>query len=66
MKLYLTELIKITTPSENIIALDKLRDKYGEHKRDERGAYFIVDDEVMSCLPSGTTASGIREERAVP
>lgn len=59
MKLYLTELISITTPGENIIALDNLRRKYGEHKRDERGAYFDVDDEVMQCLPQGTTALAV-------
>jgi hypothetical protein len=56
MKLYLTELIRITTPGENIIALDKLRRKYGEHKRDDRGSYFDVDNEVMQCLPQGTSA----------
>jgi hypothetical protein len=56
MKLYLTELIRITTPGENIIALDNLRRKYGEHKRDHKGSYFDVDDEVMQCLPKGTSA----------
>lgn len=61
MKLYLTELIHITTPSENIIALDNLRRKYGEHKRDARGSYFEVDDEVMQCLPSGTSARAVHE-----
>lgn len=61
MKLYLKDLISITTPSENIVALDKLRSKYGEHKRDDRGAYFDVDDEVMQCLPQGTTASAVHE-----
>jgi len=55
MKLYLTELIHITTPGENIIALDALRVKYGEPERDDRGSYFNVDDEVVSLLPKGTT-----------
>lgn len=63
MKLYTTELIGITTVSENIIALDKLRTMYGEPKRDDRGSYWDVDDEVVSCLPQGTTFSGVREGR---
>jgi hypothetical protein len=59
MKLYLTELIHITTPGENIIALDKLRLKYGEPQRDDRGSYFVVDHEVMQCLPEGTTSVAV-------
>lgn len=59
MKLYLTELIRITTPGENIVALDNLRRKYGEHKRDDRGSYFDVDNEVMQCLPQGATAHAV-------
>ncbi len=67
MKLYLTELISITTPSENIIALDKLRSKYGEHKRDSRGSYYDVDpDEVMLLLPAGTTAHAVHEGPTEP
>lgn len=61
MKLYTTELIGITTVSENIIALDKLRTKYGEPKRDEHGSYWDVDDEVVSCLPPGTTFDGVQQ-----
>ena len=64
MKLYLRELVAITTPSENIIALDKLRSKYGEHKRDAGGSYFEVDDEVMQCLPAGTSARAVHEGQA--
>lgn len=63
MKLYTTELIGITTVSENIIALDKLRTKYGEPKRDDKGSYWDVDDEVVHCLPAGTTFGSVREER---
>lgn len=54
-KLYATHLIGITTPSENIVALDKLRSKYGNPERDEHGSYWWVDAEVMHCLPPGTT-----------
>jgi hypothetical protein len=62
MKLYLTELIKVTTPSENIIVLDKLRSQYGEHSRDNGGAYYDVDpDEVMLLLPQGTSAWAVHE-----
>lgn len=63
MKLYTTELIGITTVSENIIALDKLRTKYGEPKRDDKGSYWDVDDEVLQCLPTGTTLTGVQQEQ---
>jgi len=63
MKLYVTELIGITTVSENIIALDKLRTKYGEPKRDDKGSYWDVDDEVLHCLPEGTVFTGVQQER---
>ena len=67
MKLYLTELIKVTTPSENIIVLDKLRSQYGEHSRDERGSYYDVDpDEVMQLLPPGTAAWTVHEGPTEP
>ncbi len=67
MKLYLTELIKVTTPSENIIALDALRSKYGEHDRDERGSYYDVDvDEVMQLLPQGVAAWAVHEGPTEP
>lgn len=64
MKLYTTELIAVTTVTENIVALDKLRTKYGEPERDERGSYWEVDDEVMQCLPPGTTLHGVRQAQA--
>jgi hypothetical protein len=63
MKLYLTELIAVTTPSENIIALDKLRTEYGQPQRDERGSYYNVGDEVMYFLPSGVTANAVRQRQ---
>lgn len=67
MKLYLTELISVTTPSENIIVLDKLRSKYGEHDRDERGAYYNVDvDEVLHILPQGVAAWTVHEGPTEP
>lgn len=60
MKLYLTELIAVTTPSENIMALDALRCKYGEPERDERGSYYNVGDEVVSLLPAGVTFNAVQ------
>lgn len=67
MKLYLTELIKVTTPSENIVALDALRSKYGEHSRDERGAYYNVDvDEVLQLLPKDVAAWAVHEGPTEP
>lgn len=64
MKLYLTELIKVTSPGENIIALDALRSKYGYPNRDEHGSYWDVDDEVVSLLPKGTTFSALYQGQA--
>lgn len=61
MKLYLKELIGVTTPSENIVALDKLRNKYGDVERDEGGSFFRVDGEVVRCLPEGTTFGTVRQ-----
>lgn len=55
MKLYLRQLIAVTTVSENIIAMDKLRSAYGEPKRDAEGSYWDVDSEVVHILPQGTT-----------
>lgn len=66
IKLYATELIPITTPGENIVALDKLRAKYGNPERDERGSYWRVDDEVMQCLPTGITIDAILQEQSQP
>lgn len=61
MKLYLTELIKVTTPSENIIALDKLRGKYGKHQRDAHGAYYDVEPEDLHVLPQGVVVGAVHE-----
>lgn len=64
MKLYLRDLIPVTTPMENIVALNALRDKYGAHQRDEHGAYYDIDFEDLSVLPSGVTAYTVHEGQA--
>lgn len=62
MKLYATELIPVTSPSENILALDALRSKYGEPQRDERGSFWEVDEEIVSIMPAGVTFNFVRQE----
>lgn len=59
MKLYLTELIAVTTPGENIIILDKLRSKYGEHYRDSGGAFYHIEAEDLLLLPQGTPVHAV-------
>lgn len=61
MKLYLTQLIQVTTPSENIMTLDKLRNEYGNPKRDAGGSYYDVGDEVVSLLPQGITFNAVQK-----
>lgn len=63
MKLYAKELITVTTPSENIIALDALRRKYGNPQRDEQGSYWEVDHEVVHLLPRGVTFEVLQQQR---
>jgi len=65
MKLYLRDLIPVTTPMENIVALNALRDKYGKHLRDEYGAYYNVEPEDLSILPTGVSVGAVshREEQ---
>lgn len=61
MKLYLRDLIPVTTPSENILALDALRSKYGDHQRDEHGAYYDVQPEDLHVLPQGVVVGAVHE-----
>jgi hypothetical protein len=61
MKLYLRDLIPVTTPTENIVALDALRRKYGEHQRDARGAYYDIGPEDLRVLPAGITVGAVPE-----
>lgn len=61
MKLYLKELIAVTTPSENIVTLDALRTAYGNPKRDDGGSYYDVGEEVVQYLPRNVTADAVRE-----
>jgi len=64
MKLYLKELIAVTTPTENIVTLDALRTAYGNPKRDDGGSYYDVGEEVMQYLPRNVTANAVREGKA--
>ncbi len=61
MKLYLRELITVTTPGENILALDALRVKYGDPKRDEGGSYYDVGAEIVQLLPKGITFGAVSQ-----
>jgi len=61
MKLYLRDLIPVTTPTENIVALDALRRKYGEHQRDARGAYYDIGPEDLHILPQGVVVGALYE-----
>jgi hypothetical protein len=63
MKLYLRDLIPITTPTENIVALDGLRRKYGDHQRDEHGAYYDIGPEDLHILPAGIIVGAVPEAR---
>lgn len=59
MKLYLKELIAVTTPSENIVTLDALRTAYGNPKRDDGGSYYDVGEEVVHLMPRGITFNAV-------
>lgn len=61
MKLYLTELIQVTTPGENIIALDALRSKYGNPERDEHGSFYRVGPEVVHLLPKDIAYNAVHQ-----
>lgn len=63
MKLYLRDLIPVTTPIENIVALNALRDKYGAHSRDQHGAYYDIEPEDLHFLPEGIVVGSVLQER---